>query len=231
MAKSADGSYFITGSHDKTAKLWDIRTLTLLKTYTTERPVNAAAISPLVDHVVIGGGQEASQVTMTSSRAGKFEAKFFHKVSPLFFHRSQLASLVMSMTYDSYSLDRLQIEGSSSCVGLLNKCILPYIRFSWCFSHTAFVVEVPNPRILKECKGIDIHHLVLCLCRFSKRRLVVWRVILDLLMLWLSIPMVEGALPGLSDRYFGLKAYFKIFSLLFIIGKFLRSMLEQRFCW
>jgi translation initiation factor 3 subunit I len=80
MAKSADGSHFITGSHDKTAKLWDIRTLKVLKTYTTERPVNAAAISPLLDHVVIGGGQEASQVTMTSSRAGKFEAKFFHKI-------------------------------------------------------------------------------------------------------------------------------------------------------
>lgn len=51
MAKSADGSHFITGSHDKTSKLWDIRTLTVLKTYTTERPVNAAAISPLLDHV------------------------------------------------------------------------------------------------------------------------------------------------------------------------------------
>jgi len=51
MAKSADGSHFITGSHDKTAKLWDIRTLKVLKTYTTERPVNAAAISPLLDHV------------------------------------------------------------------------------------------------------------------------------------------------------------------------------------
>lgn len=30
--------------------------------------------------VLIGGGQEASQVTTTSSRAGKFEARFFHKI-------------------------------------------------------------------------------------------------------------------------------------------------------
>jgi hypothetical protein len=30
--------------------------------------------------VVIGGGQEASQVTMSDRRAGKFEAKFFHKI-------------------------------------------------------------------------------------------------------------------------------------------------------
>ncbi|KAL3677997.1 hypothetical protein R1sor_020953 [Riccia sorocarpa] len=80
LAKSADGSHIITGSHDKSAKLWDIRTLEVLKTYTTERPVNAAAISPILDHVVIGGGQEASQVTMTDRRIGKFEAKFFHKI-------------------------------------------------------------------------------------------------------------------------------------------------------
>uniref|UniRef100_A0A6V7QX64 AP2/ERF domain-containing protein n=1 Tax=Ananas comosus var. bracteatus TaxID=296719 RepID=A0A6V7QX64_ANACO len=41
-----DGSHFLTGSLDKTAKLRDARTLTLLKTYATERPVNAGAISP-----------------------------------------------------------------------------------------------------------------------------------------------------------------------------------------
>ena len=35
--------------------------------------------------VLIGGGQEASQVTTTSSRAGKFESRFFHKV--LLLHR------------------------------------------------------------------------------------------------------------------------------------------------
>ncbi len=34
--------------------------------------------------VVIGGGQEASQVTMSDRRAGKFEAKFFHKVISLY---------------------------------------------------------------------------------------------------------------------------------------------------
>lgn len=80
LAKSADGSHFITGSSDKTAKLWDTRTLKLLKTYAAERPVNAAAISPLLDHVVIGGGQEASQVTTSDRRAGKFEATFYHKI-------------------------------------------------------------------------------------------------------------------------------------------------------
>ncbi|KAG6530577.1 hypothetical protein ZIOFF_012818 [Zingiber officinale] len=79
LSKSADGSHFVTGSSDKSAELWDARTLTLLKTYVTECPVNACAISPLLDHVVIGGGQEAVHVTTTDRRAGKFEAKFFHK--------------------------------------------------------------------------------------------------------------------------------------------------------
>ncbi|RZC77574.1 hypothetical protein C5167_001742 [Papaver somniferum] len=77
---SEDGSHFLTGSLDKSAKLWDSRTLTLIKTYVTERPVNAVAMSPLLDHVVIGGGQDASSVTTTDRRAGKFEAKFFHKI-------------------------------------------------------------------------------------------------------------------------------------------------------
>lgn len=51
-----------------------------LKTYKTERPVNSAAISPNRDHVVLGGGQEAMDVTTTAARAGKFEARFFHLI-------------------------------------------------------------------------------------------------------------------------------------------------------
>ncbi|CAM0903551.1 unnamed protein product [Alopecurus aequalis] len=80
LSKSLDWSHFLTGSSDKSAKLWDARTLTLIKTYVTERPVNAVDISPTLDHVVIGGGQDAMNVTMTDRRAGKFEAKFFHKI-------------------------------------------------------------------------------------------------------------------------------------------------------
>ncbi|TYH84808.1 hypothetical protein ES332_D02G221000v1 [Gossypium tomentosum] len=51
LTKSADCSHFLTGSLDKSSKLWDTRTLTLIKTYVTERPVNAVAMSPLLDHV------------------------------------------------------------------------------------------------------------------------------------------------------------------------------------
>ncbi|KAL2497536.1 Transducin/WD40 repeat-like superfamily protein [Abeliophyllum distichum] len=80
LTKSTDGSHFLTGSLDKSAKLWDTRTLTLIKTYVTERPVNAVTMSPLLDHVVLGGGQDASAVTTTDHRAGKFEAKFYDKI-------------------------------------------------------------------------------------------------------------------------------------------------------
>ena len=33
---------------------------------------------PRAQHVLIGGGQDARDVTTTSSRDGKFEARFFH---------------------------------------------------------------------------------------------------------------------------------------------------------
>ncbi|KAM5587870.1 eukaryotic translation initiation factor 3 subunit I [Rosa sericea] len=80
LVKSKDGSHFLTGSRDKSAKLWDTRTLTLIKTYVTQPPINAVAMSPLLDHVVLGGGQDATKVTTTDHRAGHFEAKLFDKV-------------------------------------------------------------------------------------------------------------------------------------------------------
>lgn len=80
LQKNNDGTMFISASKDCTAKLFDIEDLSLLKTYQTERPVNSAAISPIFDHVVVGGGQEAMEVTTTSTRVGKFDARFFHLV-------------------------------------------------------------------------------------------------------------------------------------------------------
>ncbi|GAA0174598.1 translation initiation factor [Lithospermum erythrorhizon] len=80
LFKSMDGSHFITGSLDKSAKLWDIRTLTVLKTYVTAAPVNAVTMSPLLNHVVLGDGQDARIVTTTDRRAGMFEAKFYDKI-------------------------------------------------------------------------------------------------------------------------------------------------------
>lgn len=80
MQFNKDRTMFITASKDHTAKLFDADSLMLLKSYKTERPVNSAAISPILDHVVLGGGQDAMDVTTTSTRVGKFDSRFFHLV-------------------------------------------------------------------------------------------------------------------------------------------------------
>lgn len=80
MQLNKDMTMFVTASKDTTSKLFDVETLDCLKQYKTERNVNSAAISPIYDHVVLGGGQEAMEVTTTSTRAGKFDSRFFHLV-------------------------------------------------------------------------------------------------------------------------------------------------------
>ncbi|XP_058834014.1 eukaryotic translation initiation factor 3 subunit I [Topomyia yanbarensis] len=80
MQMSNDGTMFVSASKDNTAKLFDSESLACLKTYKTERPVNSAAISPINEHVVLGGGQEAMEVTTTSTKSGKFDSRFFHLV-------------------------------------------------------------------------------------------------------------------------------------------------------
>jgi translation initiation factor 3 subunit I len=75
-----DKALFITSSRDTTAKLVDPETFEVIKVYKTDRPVNDAVISPLHPHVLIGGGQDAMTVTVTSASMGKFETRFFHMV-------------------------------------------------------------------------------------------------------------------------------------------------------
>ncbi|KAF2435517.1 eukaryotic translation initiation factor-like protein 3 subunit [Tothia fuscella] len=77
---SPDRSYFITASKDKTAKLISATDLSVMKSYQTDTPLNSAAITPVKDYVILGGGQAAMEVTTTSARQGKFEARFFHKI-------------------------------------------------------------------------------------------------------------------------------------------------------
>ncbi len=73
-----------TSAHTNTpyahAQLIDTKTLDVLKTYPTETPLNSAAIHPTRPFVIVGGGQEAMNVTTTSARQGKFETRFWHKV-------------------------------------------------------------------------------------------------------------------------------------------------------
>ena len=52
MQMNKDCSMFITASKDNTARLFDATELTPLKIYKTERPVNSAALSPIMDHVI-----------------------------------------------------------------------------------------------------------------------------------------------------------------------------------
>uniref|UniRef100_A0A0M3HT81 Eukaryotic translation initiation factor 3 subunit I n=1 Tax=Ascaris lumbricoides TaxID=6252 RepID=A0A0M3HT81_ASCLU len=80
MQVNSDQSFIITASKDKTAKLFNARTLDCLKAYRAERPVNSAAISPTHDHVILGGGEEAMNVTQTARSSGHFEAKLYHLV-------------------------------------------------------------------------------------------------------------------------------------------------------
>lgn len=54
--------------------------LEVFKTYQTDTPLNSAAITPVKDYVILGGGQAAMDVTTTSARQGKFEARFWHKI-------------------------------------------------------------------------------------------------------------------------------------------------------
>jgi len=72
---------FISASKDGFAKLWDPRDLDKpVRVYEVGRPMNAAAISPLMDHVIVGGGESASEVTLTTANTEQFKVRFFHSI-------------------------------------------------------------------------------------------------------------------------------------------------------
>lgn len=80
MQKSVDGDFIVTASKDNSAQLLNSRTLEKCREYKTQQPVNSAAMSSLKDHIIMGGGQDAHEVTTTDSRQGKFVVRFFHKI-------------------------------------------------------------------------------------------------------------------------------------------------------
>lgn len=80
LQMSPCGAFIISSSRDKTAALLDVNNLNCLKQYRSERPVNSACVSPIRDHVCLGGGEDAMQVTQTAVSAGHFEAKLYHMV-------------------------------------------------------------------------------------------------------------------------------------------------------
>ena len=76
----SDHATIITASDDTTAKLFDLRTLEHLKTYQSNVPVRAAAVSPTMDHIILAGGQAAKDVTVTSMDNTQFSVRFYHKI-------------------------------------------------------------------------------------------------------------------------------------------------------
>ncbi|KAK4537191.1 hypothetical protein CDCA_CDCA11G3216 [Cyanidium caldarium] len=75
---SKDCQLFMTGASDSTAVLWDTHSMQTVRTFALDRPLNAVDLSPLLPHAVVGGGQEASEVTTTTGKAGKFSATLLH---------------------------------------------------------------------------------------------------------------------------------------------------------
>lgn len=73
-------TFFVSASEDGTAILYDAKTLTPLKTYTTGVPIDTASISPVRDHILTGGGQSAQSVTNTNVDNDQFKAIFFDLV-------------------------------------------------------------------------------------------------------------------------------------------------------
>lgn len=51
-----DGTHMVTASVDKMVKLVDTQTLEVLKSFNTDRPANAAALSPIFDQVNFSSG-------------------------------------------------------------------------------------------------------------------------------------------------------------------------------
>ncbi|CCW69243.1 unnamed protein product [Phytomonas sp. Hart1] len=83
----ADALTLATASTDCTACLLDQRELSILQTYQSDVPINDVSISPVADHVILGGGMDAAAVTTQGSQS-TFEVKFFHRV-----HGTQLGQL------------------------------------------------------------------------------------------------------------------------------------------
>eukprot|EP01006_Ploeotia_vitrea_P028587 TRINITY_DN61262_c0_g1_i2.p1 TRINITY_DN61262_c0_g1~~TRINITY_DN61262_c0_g1_i2.p1 ORF type:complete len:255 (+),score=123.34 TRINITY_DN61262_c0_g1_i2:450-1214(+) len=77
---SKDRTMFIAASSDRHARIYDARSFELIKEFASNRPLNSAAISPVMNHVIVGGGQDAMDVTTTSTKVGHFEVDFHHLV-------------------------------------------------------------------------------------------------------------------------------------------------------
>jgi translation initiation factor 3 subunit I len=78
LSFNAHQTFLLSASTDMTCKMWDLETWDCVKTYKSDRPLNACVFSPTKEHVLVGGGQDAMSVTTTSGKQGKFDTEFFY---------------------------------------------------------------------------------------------------------------------------------------------------------
>lgn len=80
MEFSRDKTLIVATGKDATARIFAADTLIQLKIFESDRPLNSAAFHPSLDLILVVGGQEAMDVTTTSSAKGQFQIEFFHTV-------------------------------------------------------------------------------------------------------------------------------------------------------
>lgn len=78
MSFNKDKTLLIASGKDQTARLFEVETLTRLKVFCSDKPLNCAIIHPKINLIMVGGGQAAIDVTTTTHGKGKFEIQFFH---------------------------------------------------------------------------------------------------------------------------------------------------------
>ncbi|ETO15151.1 eukaryotic translation initiation factor 3 39 kDa subunit [Reticulomyxa filosa] len=72
-------SAVIISSRNKEAKVFDIEKWDVIRTYSTDRPLNTVAVHPTANVVALGGGQQAQQAAL-SDREGLYECLFHHLI-------------------------------------------------------------------------------------------------------------------------------------------------------
>ena len=68
LVASYDRTLFATASKDAKAKVFDMFTQEEICCFATDRPLNGAALSPILNQLVVVGGVEARDVTTTHSQ-------------------------------------------------------------------------------------------------------------------------------------------------------------------
>lgn len=110
-----------TASKDCTAHLLDHRDLQTMQVFKSDVPINDISINPYTDHIILGGGMDAQDVT-TQGGVTTFEVKFFHKI-----HGQQLGQL--RCHFGTITAMSFHPDGKGFCSGSYDGLIKSY-RFS-----------------------------------------------------------------------------------------------------